>query len=323
MNYKSVKVRLASAAAYCTPGVEEFLRDEGAPEITKSIQSRAADKPILRARGNSADAFIRNLVKSEHGSVLKHVNFGVIIAGVSRSLTRELARHRAGFAHSRTARRRADSSADEFVVPPAMRGNAEARFNEATGRARDACAEVADILKAAQKASDSTKTAASKRKAARSVMPNATETKICVTGNIRARRRFLEMRGSEHADAEMRELAVAAHCLLSDRALPLSSTTPAWRPAKMARKASARATPKSERPRSSLKSLACEPNAPLGSAASFNKPCGPDSESYAETRRLMAEECGDSEPEYFPAPACSSVRRTRIASPEAAGNWRR
>ncbi len=47
------------------------------------------------------------------------------------------------------------------------------------------------------------------RQAARSVLPNATETKIFVTGNARALRHFIELRGSEHADVEIRKVAVA------------------------------------------------------------------------------------------------------------------
>jgi flavin-dependent thymidylate synthase len=47
------------------------------------------------------------------------------------------------------------------------------------------------------------------RQAARSVLPNATETKIFVTGNARALRHFLEMRGSAHAEPEIRKLATA------------------------------------------------------------------------------------------------------------------
>ena len=46
------------------------------------------------------------------------------------------------------------------------------------------------------------------RQAARAVLPNATETRIVVTGNYRAWRHFIAMRASEHADVEIRELAV-------------------------------------------------------------------------------------------------------------------
>ena len=46
------------------------------------------------------------------------------------------------------------------------------------------------------------------RQAARSVLPNATETKIFVTANARALRHFIEMRGNRHAEVEIRKLAV-------------------------------------------------------------------------------------------------------------------
>jgi thymidylate synthase (FAD) len=46
------------------------------------------------------------------------------------------------------------------------------------------------------------------RQAARSVLPNATETKIFVTANARALRHFIEMRGSRHAEVEIRKLAI-------------------------------------------------------------------------------------------------------------------
>src|SRR5262249_32671315 len=46
------------------------------------------------------------------------------------------------------------------------------------------------------------------RQAARSVLPNATETKIFVTANARALRHFIELRASRHAEVEIRKLAL-------------------------------------------------------------------------------------------------------------------
>ena len=45
------------------------------------------------------------------------------------------------------------------------------------------------------------------RSIARSVLPNATETKIVVTANARALRHFLRIRGSIAGDSEMRTIA--------------------------------------------------------------------------------------------------------------------
>jgi thymidylate synthase (FAD) len=56
------------------------------------------------------------------------------------------------------------------------------------------------------------------REAARAVLPNATETKIVVTGNARAWRTMLELRSSEGAELEIRRLAVAALRLLQREA---------------------------------------------------------------------------------------------------------
>ena len=47
------------------------------------------------------------------------------------------------------------------------------------------------------------------RQSARSVLPNDTETRLVVTGNYRAWRHFVAMRASEHADTEIRRLALA------------------------------------------------------------------------------------------------------------------
>jgi thymidylate synthase (FAD) len=56
------------------------------------------------------------------------------------------------------------------------------------------------------------------RQAARSVLPNATETKIFVTGNARALRHFIEMRASRHAEVEIRKLAVKVLQILQQEA---------------------------------------------------------------------------------------------------------
>jgi thymidylate synthase (FAD) len=56
------------------------------------------------------------------------------------------------------------------------------------------------------------------REAARSVLPNATETKIVVTGNARAWRTMLELRASEGAELEIRRLSVLLIRLLQSEA---------------------------------------------------------------------------------------------------------
>jgi thymidylate synthase (FAD) len=56
------------------------------------------------------------------------------------------------------------------------------------------------------------------REAARAVLPNATETKIVVTGNARAWRTMLELRAGEGAEMEIRRFAVTTLRLLQTEA---------------------------------------------------------------------------------------------------------
>src|SRR4026209_2242351 len=67
--------------------------------------------------------YLENIKKQGHGSVLEHANYSLLLEGVSRSLTHELVRHRAGFAYSQLSQRYVDESEANFVVPPAIVGD--------------------------------------------------------------------------------------------------------------------------------------------------------------------------------------------------------
>jgi hypothetical protein len=47
--------------------------------------------------------YLENIKKQGHGSVLEHANYTILLEGVSRSLTHELVRHRAGVANDARA----------------------------------------------------------------------------------------------------------------------------------------------------------------------------------------------------------------------------
>jgi thymidylate synthase (FAD) len=84
------------------------------------------------------------------------------------------------------------------------------RFVAATQASREAYRELLEGLEASLQASGAgTLIRKQARQAARSVLPNATETRIVVTGNYRAWRHFIAARASEHADVEIRLVAVA------------------------------------------------------------------------------------------------------------------
>ncbi len=167
------------------------------------------------------ESYLANILRTKHGSVLEHAVWSILIEGVSRALTHELVRHRAGFGFSQLSQRYVDESEIGFVLPPEIEegGAAFESWSRSCEASLTAYREILDTL--IEKIGDEG-TATMRRKrarqAARSVLPNSAETKIVVTGNARAWRHFAEMRGSGGADVEIRRLAVAVVELLQPEA---------------------------------------------------------------------------------------------------------
>jgi thymidylate synthase (FAD) len=169
----------------------------------------------------STREYLENIKRQGHGSVLEHAAYSVLIEGVSRSLTHELIRHRAGFGYSQLSQRYVDESQAAFVVPPAVIGD---EGLEAAWRAQMEEAQrmyvslVEKLMERYGWVPDKVHRRKMAREAARSVLPNATETKIVATANARAWRTMLELRASEGAELEIRRFAVAALRLLQAEA---------------------------------------------------------------------------------------------------------
>ena len=155
--------------------------------------------------------YLENIKKQGHGSVLEHASYSLLLEGVSRSLTHELVRHRAGFAYSQLSQRYVDESEANFVVPPAMVGE---EALEKTWRTQIEEAQrsyvrlVEQLMERYGWVADKIHRRKMAREAARGVLPNSTETKIVVTANARAWRTMLELRSSEGAELEIRRCAV-------------------------------------------------------------------------------------------------------------------
>jgi len=155
--------------------------------------------------------FIQHIVDVGHGSVLEHAVWSFLVTGVSRSLTHELIRHR-HFSYSQLSQRYVDESESDFIEPDVIAEDPQlhAIWSEAVNATRQAYDQlVAGLEQRFTAVPEKTLRRKLARQAARSVLPNATETKIFVTGNARALRHFIELRGSEHADVEIRKVAVA------------------------------------------------------------------------------------------------------------------
>lgn len=165
--------------------------------------------------------YLENIKKQGHGSVLEHANYSILLEGVSRSLTHELVRHRAGFAYSQLSQRYVDESEASFVVPPAIVGDEalETAWRNQIESAQTVYVDlVAQLMERYGWVADKVHRRKMAREAARAVLPNATETKIVVTANARAWRTMLELRSSEGAEMEIRRMAVAVLRLLQREA---------------------------------------------------------------------------------------------------------
>ena len=194
-------------------GVSRWSTDsEEAGERLVEIAGRLCYKSYAKPRPGGNAAYIGHILEVGHGSVLEHAVFNFIITGVSRSFTHELVRHRAGMGYSQLSQRFVDESACAFVEPDPIADDPQlhALWLETIQKCQAAYKELADGLNAKfVDVADKTLRRKKAREAARSILPNATETQIFVTGNARAFRHFIEMRGDAAADAEIRKVAIA------------------------------------------------------------------------------------------------------------------
>jgi thymidylate synthase (FAD) len=199
--------------------VQAFLDDHGASwstdtEVGGEALAEAGGRLCYMSfgkgrRGNHE--FLSHILEVGHGSVLEHAVWNFVISGVSRSLTHELVRHRAGFGYSQLSQRYVNESEAPFIEPDCIAVDPEldALWREAVQSSRRAYdALVAGLERRFEHVADRTLRRKMARQAARSVLPNATETRVFLTANARALRHFIEMRGSREADAEIRKLAL-------------------------------------------------------------------------------------------------------------------
>ncbi|HEV2751929.1 MAG TPA: FAD-dependent thymidylate synthase [Gemmatimonadales bacterium] len=177
--------------------------------------------------GRSTAEYLENIKKQGHGSVLEHAVYVLLIEGISRSCSHELVRHRAGFGYSQLSQRYVDESHAAFVLPPALAADAalEAEWEKEVADAQAAYVRAVEaLMQRYEWMTDKVHRRKVAREAARSVLPNATEVKIVVSGNARAWRTMLELRTGEGAELEIRRMAIAclrvlqreAHALFSD-----------------------------------------------------------------------------------------------------------
>jgi len=230
-------------------GLVEAMSDEGTPlgilwhdivegkeDISLDALPEFAGRHCYRSftKGRKRDAYISNIIEMEHGSVLEHANISFAISGVSRSLTHELIRHRAGAAPSQESQRYVDAKEVNFVIPPLIKSltNVENSDNTIFETFENSCIESLNNYKSlisqmeweteGQDSELGLKLATMRKKrileAARAVLPNAAETRLTWTMNMRTARHVCALRGGEGADLEIRALAISMLRILKVKA---------------------------------------------------------------------------------------------------------
>ncbi|HSJ53616.1 MAG TPA: FAD-dependent thymidylate synthase, partial [Anaerolineae bacterium] len=169
-----------------------YVGGEGPPE---GLLEHAGRTCYRSARRGEPARFLQARIREGHESIVEHAAITFEISGISRACTHQLVRHRIA-SYSQESQRYVSMEAPEFVAPPSVAGNAEARaiWDEFMARVPDTYRRLRE--------------AGVRKEDARFILPNATATRIVVTMNLRALRHFVAVRCDRAAQWEIRELAL-------------------------------------------------------------------------------------------------------------------
>ena len=170
---------------YITPNVEKVIEEAG----------RTSYQSFNRIGEGSEKKFIRMIINLGHLSVIEHAVASFRIKDVSRSLTHQLVRHRLA-SFTQKSQRYVDERNFTFVEPPKIEENPEAHkiYLDFMESVRETYGKLRDLK--------------IPKEDARFVLPNATTTEIVITANLREWRHIVELRGSKHAQWEIRRMTI-------------------------------------------------------------------------------------------------------------------
>lgn len=176
-----------------------------------------------------ASDFVNMLSSIGHESPLEHASFTFAIEGISRACSHQLVRHRIA-SYSQKSQRYVNENGFDFIIPPEIEAvpEAKAEFEKQMKSVTEGYERLADILTEkhterliAQGLPEKEATSKARKIAnedARFVLPNACETKIVVTMNVRSLFNFFKHRCCNRAQWEIRELAIEMYKLCYEAA---------------------------------------------------------------------------------------------------------
>lgn len=236
MSLRRLVPRASVVAATQFFGVpEEVLPEGGLAQIHAMGQDQGTDLERLiecagrecydsYGKGRSSEEYHRHILDVQHGSVTEHATISFRLWDISRGLTHELVRHRAGIAISQRSTRYVDESESDWAWHPLIweaidwgkshdgqltrtaAENAEFSMEKCMGQARMAYNSIQGICEAylATRGVSGTDRRKQARGAARGALGNALATSMIWTANIRTLRFCIEQRANPAADGEIR-----------------------------------------------------------------------------------------------------------------------
>ena len=189
----------------------ELVEDFDAASVMKKIER--AGRVCYKSEGNikddSAEKFIRGIIKRGHESVIEHATISFKIV-CDRGVTHELVRHRLA-SYSQESSRFCDYSAGKFggeltFIKPCFWQETDENF--LLWKATMAQLEKDYLTLRANGA---------KPEEARSILPNSLKTEIFVTMNLRELRHFIKLRTAKAAHPQMREVALKIYQILVEK----------------------------------------------------------------------------------------------------------
>ena len=178
-----------------------LLRHTPDPERAIATAARLCYAPVDAAElmetmsEDRQRSVLSTIMKSGHFSTLEHASYTFAIDGVSRALTHQLVRHRLASFNQQSQRYVKFKDGVSVVTPHTVEEipEAQAIFDEAVAAAEEAYQKLLSLDIPAEDA--------------RYLLPNACESKIVVTMNVRELLHFFSLRCCNRAQWEIRELA--------------------------------------------------------------------------------------------------------------------
>ena len=160
---------------------------------------------LSKVGGRPNSAYIQDgIIGNKHGSVLEHSTVTFFLTNVSRVVTHELVRHRAGTAFSQTSGRYVRSNNVDMYIPDEVAGCPEAMavFQRANAQMEENIAELVKVTGIEEMTDFGLKKRLTS--AFRRLIGNGQANHLVMTANHRAWRHIIEMRTSVHAEEEIR-----------------------------------------------------------------------------------------------------------------------